>query len=61
MKNSRRGRHERIDCRHRKKQTSKLAGMQRIVCQKCGNVSVDFLFDVFAEEQQQLDAYPSGA
>jgi len=34
--------------------------MQRIVCQQCGNVSVDYLFDVFAEEQQQLDAYPTG-
>ena len=60
MKSNRRGRHERIECRHRKKQRSELAGMQRIVCQQCGNVSVDYLFDVFAEEQQQLDAYPTG-
>ena len=59
MKNAKRGRHERIDCKHRKNQTSKLAGMQRNVCQKCGNVSVDYLFDVFAEEQLQLDAYPN--
>ena len=59
MKNNRRGRHERIDCKHSKKQTSSLAGMRRVVCRSCGNVSVDFLFDVFAEEQSQLDAYVS--
>ena len=59
MKNHKRGRHERIDCKHRKKQISKLAGMQRNVCRKCGNVSFDYLFDVFAEEQLQLDAYLS--
>lgn len=58
MKSNKRGRHERIDCKHRKKQTSSLAGMQRKVCQKCGNVSFDYLFDVFAEEQLQLDAHP---
>ena len=58
MKNNKRGKHERIDCKHRKKQSLRLAGMQRNVCQKCGNISVDYLFDVFAEEQLQLDAYP---
>jgi hypothetical protein len=59
MKTNKRGRHERVDCKHRRKQTSRLAGMQRNVCQKCGNVSVNYLFDVFAEEQLQLDTYPS--
>ena len=61
MTSNRRGRHERIDCKHRKNQKTELAGMQRSVCVKCGHVSVDYLFDVFAEEQQQLDAYPSQA
>ena len=61
MINQKRGRHERIECRHRKKQKSELAGIQRTVCSKCGHVSVDYLFDVFAEEQQQLDGYPSQA
>ena len=51
----RRGRHERIECRHRKKQVSETAGIQRRVCEKCGHVSVVYLFDVFAEEKQQLE------
>ena len=55
MKNGKRGRHERIDCKHRKKQTTQNYGLQRRVCEKCGHVSVEFLFDVFAEEQQRLD------
>ena len=59
MRRGKRGRHERIECKHRKKLTTETAGLQRSVCQKCGHVSVDFLFDIFAEEQQQLDAYPS--
>lgn len=61
MNTNKRGRHERIECKHRKKRSSALAGMQRNVCQKCGHVSVDYLFDVFAEEQQQLEGYPSQA
>jgi hypothetical protein len=49
-----RGRHEKAECRHRKKKAIENAGLRRTVCQKCGSVSVDFLFDVFAEEQEQL-------
>ncbi len=49
-----RGRHERIECRHRKKKSLETAGLRRTVCQRCGAVTVDFLYDVFAEEQEQL-------
>ena len=58
MRRGNRGRHERIECRHRKKLATETAGLQWRVCQRCGRVSVDFLFDIFAEEQQQLDAHP---
>ena len=51
---SRRGRHERVECRHRKKRISETAGLRRTVCPKCKTVTVDFLYDVFAEEQAQL-------
>jgi len=51
---SRRGRHERVECRHRKKRISETAGLRRTVCSKCKTVTVDFLYDVFAEEQAQL-------
>jgi hypothetical protein len=56
-----RGRHERIECRHRKKRTVENAGIQRRVCDKCGHVSFNYLFDVFAEEQQQLETRPPQA
>ena len=49
-----RGRHERVECRHRKKKSLETAGLRRTVCQRCGAVTVDFLYDVFAEEQEQL-------
>lgn len=58
MRRGKRGRHERIECKHLKKLATETAGLQWCVCQKCGHVSVDFLFDIFAEEQQQLDAHP---
>ncbi len=51
---AKRGRHERVECRHRKKMITETAGLRRTVCQRCGSVSVDFLYDVFAEEQKQL-------
>lgn len=51
---AKRGRHERIECRHRKKKSIETAGLRRTVCQRCGSVTVDFLYDVFAEEQEQL-------
>ncbi|MFZ0013432.1 MAG: hypothetical protein WAL25_04880 [Acidimicrobiia bacterium] len=51
---ARRGRHEKIECRHRKKQSTETAGLRRTFCQRCGTVTVDFLYDVFAEEQEQL-------
>lgn len=56
-----RGRHERIECRHRKKRIVENAGIQRRVCDRCGHVSFNYLFDVFAEEQQQLEARPNEA
>ena len=54
MRAVRRGRHERIECRHRKKKSIETAGLRRTVCTKCGTITVDFLYDVFAEEQAQL-------
>jgi hypothetical protein len=51
---AKRGRHERVECRHRKKKSSETAGLRRTVCQRCGSVTVDFVYDVFAEEQEQL-------
>ena len=51
---NKRGRHERVECRHRKKDRLETAGLRRTVCHKCGSVTVDFLRDVFAEEQRQL-------
>ena len=54
----RRGRHERGECRHRKKRISETAGIQRRFCEKCGELTVVYLFDVFAEERSQLDTYP---
>lgn len=49
-----RGRHERVKCRHRKKTVTETAGLRRTVCQRCGAVAVLFLHDVFAEQQKQL-------
>lgn len=54
MRPVKRGRHEKADCRHRKTKSSETAGLRRTVCQRCGAVTVDFLYDVFAEEQEQL-------
>jgi hypothetical protein len=51
---SKRGRHERIECRHRKKKVSETAGLRRTVCARCKTVTVSFVSDVFAEEQEQL-------
>lgn len=53
-----RGRHERMECWHRKKSVTEVAGIQRRVCERCGRVTVTYLYDVFAEEQSQLEAYP---
>lgn len=49
-----RGRHERIECRHRKKKVSVTAGLRRTVCPRCKTVTVTFVNDVFAEEKEQL-------
>jgi hypothetical protein len=51
---AKRGRHERVECRHRQKMSIETAGLRRTVCQRCRSVTVDFLYDVFAEEQKQL-------
>jgi hypothetical protein len=51
-----RGRHERVECRHRRKQVMETAGLRRTVCPRCRTVTVDFLYDVFAEQQKQLRA-----
>ena len=58
MRRGKHGRHERIQCKHLKKLATKTTDLQWCACQQCGPVSVDFLFDIFAEEQQQLDAHP---
>lgn len=51
---AKRGRHEKSECRHRKKKSIETAGLRRTVCPRCRTVTVDFLYDVFAEEQKQL-------
>ncbi|MGD2100847.1 MAG: hypothetical protein PVG83_01300 [Acidimicrobiia bacterium] len=51
---TKRGRHERIECRHRKKKVSETAGLRRTVCPRCKTVTVTFVHDVFAEEKRQL-------
>ncbi|HWB88935.1 MAG TPA: hypothetical protein VG872_06945 [Acidimicrobiia bacterium] len=51
---AKRGRHERIECRHRRKEIIETAGLRRTVCPRCRTVTVDFLYDVFAEQQRQL-------
>lgn len=55
MRETKRGRHEKVECRHNTKTSTETAGIQRTVCGTCGHVSFNFLHDVFAEEQQQLD------
>jgi hypothetical protein len=54
MRPVKRGRHEKTECRHRKKKSIETAGLRRTVCQRCRTVTVHFLYDVFAEEQEQL-------
>lgn len=49
-----RGRHERVECRHRKKTVTETAGLRRIVCKRCATITVQYLHDVFAEQQEQL-------
>lgn len=55
MARERRGRHEKIECGHDTKTATETAGIQRTVCDTCGHVSFNFLYDVFAVEQEQLD------
>ncbi|MGH3650555.1 MAG: hypothetical protein ACRDU9_07570 [Acidimicrobiia bacterium] len=54
MRSVKRGRHERSECRHHQKKTVETAGLRRTVCPRCKTVTVDFVYDVFAEEQEQL-------
>lgn len=54
MRDSKRGRHEKVDCGHSTKTSTEIAGIERTVCATCGRVSFEFLYDVFAEEQAQL-------
>ena len=54
MLRGKRGRHERVECRHRNKTRLETAGLRRTFCHRCGTVTVDFLYDVFAEQQRQL-------
>lgn len=54
MRQVKHGRHERSECRHRKKKIHETAGLRRTVCPKCRSVTVDFIHDVFAEAQEQL-------
>lgn len=58
MPSLKRGRHERIECRHRKKAVTETAGLRRTVCQRCGTVTVQYLHDVFARQQEQLRHFP---
>lgn len=57
MSRRRPGRHERIECRHRnkRKRVTQTAGLRHVVCLKCGHVNVDYGYDVYAEEKQQLE------
>lgn len=46
-----------VHCRHKRTKTTTSAGMSRTVCLVCGSVTVAFVEDVFAEEQEQLDQF----
>ena len=49
MRPVKRGRHEKSECRHRKKKSIETAGLRRTVCEKCRTVTVYFLYDVFEQ------------
>lgn len=49
-----RDRESRATCQHNEKRSATIAGLRRTVCLRCGQVSVDFVKDVFAEERKQL-------
>ncbi len=54
MRGTRRGRHQKAVCGHNTTTATETAGIQRTVCDTCGHVSFDYLYDVFAEEKEQL-------
>lgn len=49
-----RGLGTKVQCPHKDTKTVTNAGLRRTVCQRCGFVSVHYVEDVFAEEQEQL-------
>ena len=54
MRETKRGRHKKVECRHNTKTATETAGIQRTVCDTCGHMSFDYLYDVFAEQKEQL-------
>ena len=54
MRETKRGRHQKTTCGHDIKTATETAGIQRTVCDTCGHVSFNYLYDVFAEEKEQL-------
>ncbi len=54
---TKRGRHEKIDCGHDNLTATETAGIQRLVCDTCGHVSFNFLYDVFEQERTQLESH----
>ncbi len=54
MRETKRGRHHKTTCGHDTKTATETAGIQRTVCDSCGHVSFNYLYDVFAKEKEQL-------
>lgn len=50
----RKGRELVEECRHPERIATDTAGLQRSVCADCGHVSVGYLYDVFADQVEQL-------
>lgn len=42
------------ECHHPERVETAFAGLGRAVCEACGHVSVSYLYDMFAEQREQL-------
>lgn len=49
------------ECAHEHRVKNGFAGLGRSVCEKCGHVSVSYLYDMFEEERRQLDVVDRGS
>ncbi len=54
MRETKRSRHQKTACSHNTKTATETAGIRRTVCDSCGHMSFDYLYDVFAAENEQL-------